>query len=71
MDFCNIPGCTRKRNGTGLRCSRHNKPSPEIMSAVLAVLEKKPRARLSEIAAAVPCSKQTAMRALWAIEDGR
>lgn len=71
MDFCNVPGCTRKRNGSGLRCSRHSKPSEDVMRKVLSLLEKKPRARLSEIAAFVPCGKSTAMRALWAIEDGQ
>lgn len=69
METCNIPGCTRKRNGTGLRCSRHSKPSQQIMDSVLSLLEKKPRARLSEIAMQVHISKSTAKRALWAIED--
>jgi hypothetical protein len=71
MDTCNIPNCTRKRNGNGLRCSRHSKPSQNIMDKVLSLLEKKPRARLSEIAAFVPCGKSTAKRALWALEDER
>lgn len=70
MDTCNVPGCTRRRNGSGLRCSRHSKPSQQIMDSVLSLLEKKPRARLSEIAAQSHISKSTAMRALWAIEDG-
>lgn len=67
---CVVPGCDRRRNGTGLRCSRHSQPGDDIMADVLEVLARKPRARLSEIAERAHISKSTAMRALWALEDG-